>query len=323
VAEARKFAARVVGEASCALLKESHEDAKQQVNDLAKVMNEFEARLVKGECRANGTANTLLKKHEQLTDRYNSVSQAIEQCRLQTRANHKDVPEMMGKLELYEQAVQSQDIAMKAEQVCQRRDRDQQLQSLHQNLDGTLKAALADIEVKMYDRVDREAAARGAGIVQALDDIGTVLEQEIPSKMRSEVSKMKPMSATAPASSDTRFMLQTALGGGGSFALPVYQSMQSPPYPGVGTLSLPVYPAMQSQVVQATMPSICHSPPQAFRSVTNPTAPVRNLTRSNTNPTALRNAPRQSSPGPSAIRPPSRMTSMSKSIGWMSPRTGR
>jgi hypothetical protein len=184
VAEARTIANRAMSDASFAWLKQAHDDAEKQVNQLANMLATFETRIVKSESLASDTANRWLASHEQLKVQYNSVSQAVEQCRLQNRTNQASTQEVRDKLGMQADAMQAQTTSMKAEQARERKDRQEQLKNMQQNLDGTLKSTMAELESKLSNRVDQEADARTTSILQAIDDIGTVLEKQIPTKVR-------------------------------------------------------------------------------------------------------------------------------------------
>jgi hypothetical protein len=191
VAEARAMADRSIGDASSALLKQAHDDAERQVNQLADTVAKFETRIVKGESLSSDTANRWLASNEQLKKQYNSVSQAVEQCRLQNRTTQASTQEVRDKLQVQAEAEKAQVSAMKTEQQRERKARDEQLKAMQQNLDGTMKSTLTELEQKLSNRVDREADERIVSIRQALDDIGTVLEKEIPSKLRQEERNMQ------------------------------------------------------------------------------------------------------------------------------------
>merc|ERR1712216_741016 len=83
---------------------------------------------------------------------------------------------------------------MKTQNFRERKAVAEQSRTMQQSLDGTLKSALTELESKVFCRVDREAAARAASIVQVLDDIGTVLEKKVPSNLRPKES----ISSTIP-----------------------------------------------------------------------------------------------------------------------------
>lgn len=184
VADARTIATRSISDASSTWLKQAHEDAELQVNAVAETVAEFETRIAKSECLAIDTANRWLASNEQLKEQYLSVSQAIEECRFQNRTNHASTQQMTDQLGTHIEAVQQQGNAIRVEHGRERKAREEQFKILQQNLDGILKTGLADLEAKLFSRVDREAEARTKSIRHAVDEIGIVLETEMGKSTR-------------------------------------------------------------------------------------------------------------------------------------------
>lgn len=203
LAEVRAIATHAIGDASSALLRQAHEDTAAQISGLANMITDFEARIARSETLATDTASRWLQTTEQLKDQYNSLSQAVDQYNLQVRTSSAKNQEIRDQLGMHADAVEAMSEAMKAEQERERKAREDQLHSMQQNLNGLLKSTFKELETNLVGLVDRETAARTAAIRQAIDDIGTVMEKEIPSQLRSEPTPLKTSTTSNIPTVDT------------------------------------------------------------------------------------------------------------------------
>jgi hypothetical protein len=173
-------------------LKEAKRDTEMSVHDLSNKLYEVKNRIAQCESIAGDTANKWSASHEQLKERINSNTTGLEQGLLQTRMTHAGTQEMKGDIELLNQAVNKLALNLKEEAARSQKTRGELLNGMQQNFDGALKSTFTELETRLFARIDQEADARTACILQALDDIGKVLEKEIPTGLRQEITK-KPM----------------------------------------------------------------------------------------------------------------------------------
>jgi hypothetical protein len=193
LAEERVNTLQAISHGNSETLEQAHKEMEPQLNTLNMAVSALETRIIKFSTLSNDTSNRWLSSHDQLQEQYNSISQTVEQCRLQARTTGVSMQEIKDKLGVHMETVQSDGAAMKAQQYRERRAFEEQLRTMQQSLDGTLKSAITELESKVFSRVDREAAARTASIAKVLDDTGEVLEKRKPaSSLRSKDS----MSAT-------------------------------------------------------------------------------------------------------------------------------
>jgi len=184
--EAQMIATQALGEASNLFLKQAHDDAERQVNEVTKAINQFETRIVKTECLARDTASKWSESHQKVKEQYNSAMQAIEQCRVQNRTTDASTRAMTEKIEVHTEAMQAQYSGLKKELPRECKAREEQAKRMQQDINALVKTSMAELEVKLNTRIDKESDARRTNIVQALNDMGKVLEKEIPSKLREE-----------------------------------------------------------------------------------------------------------------------------------------
>jgi len=189
MSEARSASEAAIQETTSELHKYIQMEAELQVRELSNKVASIETRIIKAENIAIDTSNRWLASHDQLKAQCNSLAQNVEQCRLQNRSYQVSCQSLTDKLDYHAESLQTHATSIKEELTRERKDRQEQMKCTQQTLDGTLRSSITELEMKLSSRVDKEADERTDSIKQALDDIGTVIEKEIPSSLRSRSSE--------------------------------------------------------------------------------------------------------------------------------------
>jgi hypothetical protein len=192
LADERVSTLHAISQSSSDTLEQAHKEIEPQLNTLTAATSALETRIIKFSTLSNDTSNRFLTSHDQMQEQYNSISQTVEQCRLQARTTNVALQEIKERFGVHTESMQEKDKAMKDQQYRERKAFEEQLRTMQQSLEGTLKSSLTELESKVFSRVDREAATRTASIAKALDDTGTVLEKKMhPSNLRSKESRSR------------------------------------------------------------------------------------------------------------------------------------
>jgi len=122
--------------------------------------------------------------HDRLNDQCSTMGQAMEQGRLQSRALSGLAKSQASKADNLEKDIRDLDVTLKETVTREKEAREEQLRSMYKNVLAQQATQLMEMENRMREIVERESESRSKSILQLLDDVGCVVEKEIPSVLR-------------------------------------------------------------------------------------------------------------------------------------------
>lgn len=185
-AEMQDMATTTLRDTRSEVLSLTSTEAGSLVSELSRRVVDLEENLAAEQNKSSENASCWIERHEHLQEQFDKAFQTIEQCRLQGRSLTGVSKAVQDKSDHTAEGLLSLGEATREGHRRERQARDEQIRSLQRTLLGQQQAALCELEARIAARVEREAAARAQSMLQLLDDMGNMLEKEIPSTARQE-----------------------------------------------------------------------------------------------------------------------------------------
>lgn len=193
--EMRDASAMTLRDTRSEVLHLANVEAGGLFSELAERIKVLEENVASERILSSENASRWVERHKHLQEQFDKAFQTIEQCRLQGRMLTGMAKAAQEKSDQTAEGLSSLGEATREGHRSESQARDEQIRSFQTSLLGQQHAALSDLETRLSDRIEREAAARAESMLQLLDDMGNMLEKEIPSKLRQQAKNgLRPRS---------------------------------------------------------------------------------------------------------------------------------
>jgi len=161
-------------------------ESKQLSCELSSRLVLVEDSLASIEETSSQMASRFASGQDRLLDQCSKVGQAMEQGRLETRALRTISSTQSQKFESIENDIREVDINLRECIEREKKVSQEALQSMYKKLQSESKNNVRDLQTQMKELMNMEVESRSKAICQVLDDVGYVVEKEMPSLARSK-----------------------------------------------------------------------------------------------------------------------------------------